>query len=259
MMDFFWSVVYSLAVGLLVWLLYSKTGEYPEPLPRSQTPKREITQAFSLWALACSVSALMALVITPAFDQLAIDRTRRELALAPLLAAIYIALPMGMVIKLNGWTVHDFGLTWKSQSRSVAIFAVALGLMTGGVAFVANQAVIGIDLLPWGALLLLLFTNSFTEEFFHRGVIQSLLERAAGQRRALLVGGILFGLTHVVFDVTMLAANRGIEAILFAVLLQTMAGWLFGIIYMKTRTLWPGIACHYLANWFPSILLGLTS
>ena len=116
---------------------------------------------------------------------------------------------------------------------------------------------IGIELLPWGVLILLLFTNSFIEEFYHRGVIQSLLERAIGQRNAVLWGGILFGLTHVVFDISMLMETKGFLAVFFAVLLQTMAGWLFGIIYMKTRTLWPGMAFHYLVNWLPSILAGI--
>jgi len=71
---------------------------------------------------------------------------------------------------------------------------------------------------------------------------------------AILVGGILFGLTHVVFDISVLLES-GIIYVFVAVLLQTLAGWLFGIIYMKTRTLWPGIVCHYLANWLPSILI----
>jgi len=88
------------------------------------------------------------------------------------------------------------------------------------------------------------------------GVIQSKLERAVGQSKAVLWAGILFGLTHVVFDISMLM-ETGVLFVFFAVLLQTMAGWLLGIIYMKTRSLWPGMACHYLSNWLPSILAGL--
>ncbi len=65
------------------------------------------------------------------------------------------------------------------------------------------------------------------------------------------------GLTHVVFDVSALVETGGIVAVLSALLLQTMAGWLFGITYMKTRSLWPGITCHYLANWLPSILVAI--
>ena len=67
----------------------------------------------------------------------------------------------------------------------------------------------------------------------------------------------MFGLVHVVFDATMLLAIGGALVVIMAVLLQTLAGWLFGIVYMKTRSLWPGMVSHYLANWLPSILLGV--
>jgi len=258
MMDLLWSVIYSVTVGLLAWTLHSKIGEYPVPLRRSKKPQREVLEALLLWGLAFVVSMWMTLWITPTLDHLIVDRTLRELVVVPLCAVIYIALPSFTVVKSNNWTAEDLGLTLKCQSRSVAILAVLLGIVTGSIAFVSNQAVIGIDLLPWGALLILIFTNSFTEEFYHRGVIQSLLERAIGQKGAILWGGILFGLTHVVFDITKLMETKGILSIAFALLLQTMAGWLFGIIYMKTRTLWPGIVFHYLVNWLPSILLRLT-
>lgn len=258
MMDLLWSFIYSVTVGLLVCLLHKKIGEYPAPLPRSKNPKREIVEVLSLWGIAFATSMLQSVWIAPTLERLVSDRTLRELINVPLVAAIYIALPLFAVIKPYRWTAKDLGITIKSQSRSVVIFAVILGITTGSIAFINNQAVIGIDLLPWGALLLLILTNSFAEEFYHRGVIQSLLERAIGQKDAVLWGGILFGLTHVVFDITKLMETKGILSIAFALLLQTMAGWLFGIIYMKTRTLWPGIAFHYLVNWLPSILLNLT-
>lgn len=258
MMDLLWSFIYSITIGLLVWLLHSRIGEYPAPLPASRNRRKEIMGGLFLWAVAFVVSMLQSLWATPALERLIPDGTLRELVKVPLVAAFYIALPYFVVIKPHRWTVQDLGLTWKSQSRSVAVFAVILGVTTGSIAFINNQAVIGIDLLPWGALLLLLFTNSFCEEFYHRGVIQSLLERAIGQPRAVFRGGILFGMTHLVFDITRLMDTGGVVSIVFALLLQTMAGWLFGMIYMKTRSLLPGIVFHYLVNWLPSILSGLT-
>ena len=81
--------------------------------------------------------------------------------------------------------------------------------------------------------------------------------RALGQPKAILWGGILFELTHIALDVSALVGTGGIVAIASALLLQTLAGWMFGIIFMKTRSLWPGIICHYLANWLPSILVVL--
>ncbi|MBN2149287.1 MAG: CPBP family intramembrane metalloprotease [Anaerolineales bacterium] len=135
------------------------------------------------------------------------------------------------------------------------MFARLDGLGSGSIAYFTGQSNISIQLLPLGEILLLFYNNAFLEEFYHRGVIQSLLERLLGQRLAILCGGILFGLTHIALDYSALGQTGGILAICSALLLQTMAGWLFGLIYLKTRSLWPGIICHYLANWLPSILV----
>ena len=161
------------------------------------------------------------------------------------------------MLHLNRWNYKDFGLSWHIQSPIGAIIAVLFGLVGGVVAYVTNQAVIGIRPLPMGALILLLYNNNFLEEFYHRGVIQSKLERIVGQKKAILYGGILFGMTHIVFDITQLMGTQGILFVLFAFILQILSGWLLGIVYMKIRSLWPGVACHYLANWLPSILNGI--
>jgi len=81
-----------------------------------------------------------------------------------------------------------------------------------------------------GALILLLYNNNFLEEFYHRGVIQSKLERIVGQKKAILYGGILFGMTHIVFDITQLMGTQGILFVLFAFILQILSGWLLGIV-----------------------------
>jgi membrane protease YdiL (CAAX protease family) len=147
------------------------------------------------------------------------------------------------------------GLTFTNKSWEATTFAVLFGLGSGCMAYFTGQSNISIQVLPLGALLLLFYNNAFLEELYHRGVIQSLLERAAGQHKAILWGGILFGLTHIALDMTALLDSGGLMAVFSALLLQTMAGWMFGIIYMKTRSLWPGVLCHYLANWLPSILV----
>ena len=102
---------------------------------------------------------------------------------------------------------------------------------------------------------MLLYNNAFVEEFFHRGIILAKFERAIGQGRAVFWGGILFGLTHAIFDLTVLIKSEGLIAVFLAMLMQTIAGWILGIIYIKNRSLWPGMACHYLGNWLPSILI----
>jgi membrane protease YdiL (CAAX protease family) len=207
--------------------------------------------------VAVAVPILRIGVITPWLEGALPDRTLRELVNVPLLSVPYLILPLAMTVWRKGWSTGDLGLTWRVRSRSVAVFAVVFGVLSGCVPILTGQAVIGFDPLPAGEFVLLAYTNSFLEELYHRGVIQSTLERALGQGRAVLWGGMLFGLTHVAFDMSRLLATQGPLAVGLAVLLQAMAGWLLGIIYMKTRSLWPGIVCHYAVNWLSAILAGL--
>ena len=253
-MDLGWRFLFAIAVGSLVWVLHRYIGVYPRPFPRSENPRRDIGEALLFWGIALIIPILNIYVLHPQISQEVSDGAVRQLIQVPLLTLAYIVLPLYIVLKVNKWTFKELGITWQTQSRSVTVFAIAVGLGSGAIAYATGQANISLDPLPAGELILLIYNNAIIEEFYHRGVIQSLLERAAGQRMAILAGGILFGLTHVVFDLSVLLES-GITHVFFAVLLQTMAGWLFGIIYMKTRTLWPGIVCHYLANWLPSILI----
>lgn len=253
-MDLLWQAAYAIAIGGSVWLLHSTIGRYPESLPRSETPGREIRAVLVLWTVTLLVPVLRIFLISPWLDEAVSDRAACELIMAPLLSVPYLVLPLLMVRRLDAWTLDDLGLTWRTRSREVAVFAVGFGLASGAIAYATSETVVGIEALSVGALVLLLYNNSFLEEFCHRGVIQSGLERAVGQTKAVLWGGLLFGATHVVLDITALAAD-GVAFVGFAVLMQTMAGWFFGIVYIRTRSLWPGVACHYLANWLPSILV----
>jgi len=70
---------------------------------------------------------------------------------------------------------------------------------------------------------------------------------------ALMIGALLFASTHVLLDVQTRGAVGGWTEVLYALLMQTLGGCLLGLVFIKTRTLWPGVVCHYLVNWLPSI------
>lgn len=250
-------IAFALGSGIILWVVHRWIGPYPAPLPRSRDRGRELREVALLWLVAVAVPIVRIHAVTPWLERVLADRTLRELVNVPLLSLPYLVLPLALTVGRNGWSAADLGLTWRVKSRGVAAFAVAFGVLSGCVPLLTGQAVMGFDPLPAGEFLLLIYTNSFLEELYHRGVIQSKLERALGQGRAVLWGGILFGLTHVAFDISRLLATQGVIAVALAVLLQSMAGWLFGIIYMKTRSLWPGIVCHYTINWLSAILAGL--
>jgi membrane protease YdiL (CAAX protease family) len=255
MSDLLWRFGMLVIMGLFLWILHCYIGAYLAALPCSRRPSVNIRAALTLAGIAVGLSALKVLWISPWLERAVSDPSLRELVQVPLWSIPYLLLPVFLVARKMGWGAAELGLASRNQSPDATIFAVVFGLASGCVAYFTGQSNISIQVLPLGALLVLFYNNAFLEEFYHRGVIQSLLERALGQPKAILWGGILFGLTHVALDVFALLETQGLIAVTSALLLQTMAGWMFGIIFMKTRSLWPGIACHYLANWLPSILI----
>ncbi len=91
----------------------------------------------------------------------------------------------------------------------------------------------------------------FIEEFLYRGVIQSKLERALGQKKGWFYGGIIFGLAHIpanFFAPFWATGTVDIVAGLLMLGVQIVNGWWFGIAYTKTRSLIPGIIMHYIAD-----------
>lgn len=129
-------------------------------------------------------------------------------------------------------------------------------MVSGTVAFLTGQTVVGVQATSANVLLLLVYNNAFIEEFFYRGVIQNRLERVTHQRLAVLIGALLFATAHILLDIqTLSVSGDGVwTGIVYALLMQTLGGCLLGLIFMKTRTLYPGVICHYLVNWLPSIL-----
>lgn len=248
-----WEVLYLLIFAGFVWLLDRDIDAYPPPLPRSANPRHEIGVVLLLWGMALGVNAFRLFFIKPRLMGAGIQPALGELIDLLIITLPFLILPLYLSRK-DGYTAADMGLTWKSRSTAVTIFALAFGIISGAVAFWTGETVVGVEALSVGALLLLIFNNAFLEEFFYRGVIQNRLERLFGQRWAVLTGGLLFAMAHVLLDVQVFAVEGGVAAVLVPLLLQTFGGMLLGLIFVKTRTLWPGVACHYLVNWLPSIL-----
>jgi membrane protease YdiL (CAAX protease family) len=109
----------------------------------------------------------------------------------------------------------------------------------------------GFESMPSWLVMMSLYQPAFTEEFLFRGVIQGKLERALGQNKAWFYSGILFGLMHTSVNFFGQQWYRHGEEVLNALVLlviQTIAGWSFGIMYMKSRSLWPSAIAHFLTD-----------
>jgi membrane protease YdiL (CAAX protease family) len=151
--------------------------------------------------------------------------------------------PVFYLVRVKKWTLRDFGFR-RPVPNSRAIIIVAL--LVFGIAGALPLLDSGFTPIPILLLLFSLWQPAFIEEFFFRGVIQGNLERAIGQNRAWIFGGILFGLAHV--TVNYFAADLDLVSGIFQFIDQTVAGWIFGILYTKTRSLYPGILVHFLTD-----------
>ena len=251
-----WEFLYMAIFAGLVWLLDRDIDPYPPPKAPSPRPKHEIAIVIVLWGMAMGVNALRMLAINPYLSGTVVHPFVRELIYLPLVTLFFLAIPLYISLKIDRYSLPDLGLRWQSRSTNMVVFALVFGAISGTVAFWTGQTVLGIQASSVGALLLLIYNNAFVEEFFYRGVIQNRLELVTNQRLAILIAALLFASTHILLDIQMLriAGEGGWSGVLYALLMQTIGGCLLGLIFIKTRTLWPGVVCHYLINWLPSLL-----
>jgi CAAX protease family protein len=239
-------------VGFVI-LLDRDVDPYPPRLPRSINHKREFAIIVALWGMALVFNAFRQLVVAPYLSTEINQPTLREMIYLPLVTLPFLILPLYLSLKIDHFSIAELGLTWKFRSMGVVIFAISFGVISGATAYWTGETVVGISAQSIGAIILLLYNNAFIEEFFYRGIIQNRLERLYNQRSAILIGGFIFASTHLILDYKVLYEG-GLFSILYALIMQILGGWLLGLIFIKTRTLWPGVLCHYFINWFPSIL-----
>jgi len=106
-------------------------------------------------------------------------------------------------------------------------------------------------------LLLGFITPAFTEEWAYRSVIQQKLERAFGQNKAWLLSGLLYGFIHIptdFFGTLWIASGKNISIAFMRLVNQCALGWLWGIFFIKSRSIFPIIISHYLFNYLAGIL-----
>ncbi|MBA7470585.1 hypothetical protein ES707_05872 [subsurface metagenome] len=220
-------------------LLHFKLDKYPKPLPLSKDRKREIWETLVIWVIP---TITITFIIFSSFAEQMENPTPKTLITFSLITMVpYLVIPVLYLKLVKKWTLKDFGFS-KPRAPAVVIFAIVF-FVGGGMLPLLSSSFKPMSLM---LMLFALYQTAFIEEFFFRGIIQGKLERAIGQNKAWFYSGILFGLAHFFFNffVTGLDLVPG----LFMLAQQIIFGWIFGIIYMKTRSLWPSMVGHYLID-----------
>ncbi len=235
-------LAFEIAIPLgIVALLHFKMSKYPEPLPLEENKRKGIWETLIIWAL--SVIVLTVIIFSDFAERMA-DPTPGILLLFILITAVpYILVPVLYLRLVKKWTLKDFGVR-KPVPNSRAVIILAAIVFAIAVALPLLNS--GFTPMPLLMVIFALWQPAFIEEFFFRGIIQGNLERVLGQNKAWIYGGILFGLAHFLFNY--FVSGLDLVSGIFMLIGQIIGGWIFGIIYMKTRSLWPGMFFHFITD-----------
>jgi membrane protease YdiL (CAAX protease family) len=154
--------------------------------------------------------------------------------------------PLLYVRYVKKWTWNDLGFT-KPKAPRVTAYALIYLAIGGLIPFLSNRAPLSVAELVWS-----LYQPAFIEEFFFRSILQGKLERALGQNKGWFYSGILFGLAHAPMDFFgpyWFGVEGNILAAFLLLIKQIMYGWVYGIIFMKTRSIIPTFIGHYFVDW----------
>lgn len=233
-------VIFIPALFYIILLIFiNNLGEYPVPLPRSENRRKECIEVVMYTSIVIIYLALDVFVF-----RRFIDSIYNALVFNTI---IFLAIPLLYIRYRDHWTSNDLGITYKVKSRWVVIVSIIAYAYIG----VTNTLTAEIS---WYLLLIFLYSNAFLEEFLFRGVILSKLERAFGQKRALIYQGIFFMSIHIPVNSFNFLLDGNVVRFISMFGFQLLNGIIFGLIFIKTKNLWISVICHYLANWFGAIL-----
>lgn len=235
---------------LIVLFMHFKLGKYPKAVSHEKSRRRVVLETLVFWFLLMIV---LTLIVSSSFvEKMLGEPNAGVLALFILMTAVpYILIPVTYLKFVKGWTLSDFGLRMPlPKKRSIIIFSIILFSLFGALPFLNSN----FTPLPILMIIFALWQPAFIEEFFFRGILQGNLEKAVGQNKAWIYAGLLFGLFHAPFNYIVM----GMDFVpgLIRILGQTTSGWMFGILYMKTRSLWPGMIAHFLTNGIFASIVG---
>jgi len=243
-----------LSVFGLALLFHKKIGKYPEEsLEEIRSQRRELFESLLLWGIMFFILTYFMLrvyYIESLFYPFL--KLQEGVLITPYLIASFL-LPY---IFLRGWKKGEerkgFMLNKPKDNKDTILF-IGVFLLYGFITFlIAGSEEQTLIALLWGII-----TPSLAEELVSRAAIQTKLERAYGVKAAWFFGGILFGLLHIPNDFFGFFWREFGENVIISLgllLVQIGTGWMFSIIFTKTRSIIPCIIAHYIVDFFPSIL-----
>ena len=169
-------------VHIFLIFLIKDFGEYPAPLPHSENPRKEYLETVIYTLIVIFYFVVKIFVLNRFTDSFYIELCFRTI--------IFLLIPLAYVRYRDHWTSEDLGFISKVKSPQIVIISIMIYTTFGLI----NTLTIEIS---WYLLLIYFYSNAFLEEFLFRGVIQSKLERASGQKKAIICQAFMFMLIHI--------------------------------------------------------------
>lgn len=266
-------ILFGFAFPLLAWL-----GSLPAR-PLTLFVRRSATEmillglclvfvaAYLIWGSALSDALLPA-------TWMASPRIKFLVVLARKLL-VFVGVPFALFRVLFGYGWNDFGLQWEGLralagnhlpvvlglSAAILLFQYFLGLGAAPIRrgeLSAGQLAIGIPL----CFVWLFIETGLVEEFFFRSLVQT---RCAAWFKSEVSGvalmALLFGLAHApgfIFRHAGLEESIGpdpspADAIAYAIVILSVGGIFFGIVWARTKNLWAVMFIHAATDLLPNL------
>lgn len=235
-------IIIGIVLVIILILILKLFGNYPEPLPSIKDQREEIRDVIIIWVLFTIFLVIFIFVLRILFP---ISPGDIYLLSLSVLTFGFFLTQLWYLLRKDKINRRELGLIKKVESLPVAFFGIAGYVIIGILSFFL------LDTMEVGLiyLIILLYSNAFLEEFIFRGVIQTKLERATDQKKAIMYQGIIFVLIHIPYDILLYSILGDLVYVVLLFILQFIHGLIYGIIFMKTRNLWVSVVCHFLTNW----------
>ena len=242
---------------ILIVILHFKIGEYPEEHPKSDDPKKEIFHIAILYSMnIVGIIIFILIMLSAGFDLTNRYSLERNL-LACLFAAIFgICIPFALIRFVDNppWTLEEQGLITEIKQPIVWIYVICIPIGTGVLQLLVFAAMdVPAPNVSWWYFLLVIINTVFYEEYLFRAIMLTKFERITTQGKAIILHAILFGMLHIpvnFFFAILMGFPLDLIGGIILLIIQTMAGLVLGIAYVKTRSLIPCMITHYLMNYF---------
>lgn len=256
-------LVIGMVFPALAWLLLRRAEPLPLPVrrPAAEVATLGACLLFLVWFLTYGLSALQAIP----------GRTAYQAALAAAKLVVFVAGPA--LLFRRGWG-YRFEELFPLRTARARDLGATLWLALAGIVL---QAVFGRGLRDLAAahfppLLIVLggplvfawlaLEAGLVEEFFFRALLQTRLAALLrSETAAIVVASLLFGLAHVpgyYFRTSLTLEALGphpsvLRAIGYGVVVTSVTGLFFGILWARTRNPWLVVIVHAAMDWLPNL------